>query len=100
MSDEEKLEQLKQEYMRLCHAMQSGVATLPDDPGMQPKHLRVGVNSAMVETGTIVQLLIGKGIFTEVEFFETVNKMMAQEVEAYKKRIEEKFGGKVKVNLY
>lgn len=43
------IEELRQEYASLCHAMQSGVAfKINIDPGeTMPKHLRVGVNSAM-----------------------------------------------------
>ena len=52
------------DYLKAAHAMQSGVAfKMHTDPSeTQPKHLRVGVNSAMVEQSAIAKLLIDKAL--------------------------------------
>lgn len=62
-----RLDDLRREYLRLAHAMQAGVAMWQNyDPSeTTPKHLRVGINSAMADHGALVDLLFKKGILTE-----------------------------------
>jgi hypothetical protein len=69
--------------------MQSGVAAkMGIDPSeTTPKQLRVGVNSAMVETSTIVGILIDKGIITMEEWTEKLTLGMNQEAERYEKEL-------------
>jgi hypothetical protein len=90
----------KDEYARLAHAMQSGVAyemnydhynTGPTTP----KHLRVGINAAMSDMGGLVRLLISKGVITEEEYAEAVTEKMREEVQAYEARLTERLGSKV-----
>lgn len=92
-----KVEELRQRYHNLCHAMQTGVAfKMENDPSdTSPKHLRVGVNSAMVETSTLTRLLIQKGVITEEEFYEMLCTVMEQEVELYKRWLSERFGAEI-----
>ena len=54
MSDQDR-------YVKAAHAMQSGVAVCMERGTAEttPKHLRVGVNSAMVNDAAIARLLIG-----------------------------------------
>ena len=72
------------DYFELCHAMQSGVASkmnyAPADT--EPKHLRVGVTSALVSNGALVQLLI--------EFMEC-------EVKNYEAELSAHFGRDIKL---
>lgn len=91
------IDKLKQRYLELAHAMQSGVAMMMNFSQQEtdPKHLRVGVNSAMVDSGALAGLLIEKGIITEEEYLEALNIGMQQEVDRYRQRIEEQVGGKV-----
>lgn len=72
-------------YSEAAHAMQTGVAAtmLRDPKETSPKHLRVGVNSAMVETSAIVRLLVAKGVFTLPEFTAILTSQMNEEVEKY-----------------
>jgi hypothetical protein len=88
-------------YQAACHAMQSGVAIEMTDPSRSqatdPKHLRVGVNSAMVETSALVELLIDKGVFTAVEWFEGLCRSMEREVTQYEARLEKKLGKQIKL---
>lgn len=89
----------QQRYHAACHAMQSGVAmelqTEAFKDSASPKHLRVGVNSAMVETSTIVRLLIEKGIITMDEWDKELADSMEEEVERYQQRLASLFGKRV-----
>ena len=75
-------------YMRAAHAMQSGVAmemTIPDhSASIEPKHLRVGINSALADSSGLAKLLMNKGIITELEYVCA----MADAMEAEQKRFE------------
>ena len=77
-------------YLVALHAMQSGVAAMmgrkEGSKETDPKHLRVGINSAMCEHAALVSILIEKGIFTEAEYMEK----LADEMEAEKARYEER----------
>jgi hypothetical protein len=87
----------RQRYLDAAHAMQSGVAMMmkydPDEAS--PKHLRVGVNSAMVESAVLARLLIEKGILTEDEFSERLATQMAVEADLYEQRLSELLGARV-----
>lgn len=85
----------KERYLAACHAMQSGVAQrMHQDSGeTAPKHLRVGVNSAMVQSSVLAQLLMDKGIITEQEWFSALADAMERERDSYAKLISEHLGG-------
>ena len=84
-------------YKLAAHAMQTGVAfTMDADPDeTSPKHLRIGVNAALVDAGSLGALLIKKGVITEVEYFESLADIMEKEVESYTKKLEKLTGKKV-----
>lgn len=88
---------LVEENHRLVHAMQSGVAFMMnyDTKATDPKHLRVGVNNALVEASAIVKLLVDKGICTGDEYFVILNQMLREEVDRYQKEIKEVTGTEV-----
>lgn len=86
------LQQKKQLYASLCHAMQTGVAFRDNKSDQKPKHLRVGVNSAMVETGVLAKILIDKGIVTEEEHLDALIEGMRKEVDAYRQYIADEKG--------
>ncbi len=80
----------RQRYLDACHAMQTGVQlamTRGVTNETEPKHLRVGVNAAMVEHGALLQLLIDKGVVTEDEFAEMLADKMEAEVHSYKRML-------------
>lgn len=81
-------------YTAAAHAMQSGVAAkMERDPGeTRPKHLRTGVNSAMVENSALVKLLIGKGILTDEEWAHALADGMEAEVRLYEQWLSERLG--------
>lgn len=87
----------KREYEALCHTMQSGVAMEMNysTSSTEPKHLRVGVNSALVDGAALAKLLMLKGVFTEEEYYEAIRDQMKEEVERYQDILSRKLGAKV-----
>lgn len=56
-------------YLQLAHAIQSALA-FQEQAGADkftPKHLRVGIDITKADEGSIVRLLISKGVFTSEE---------------------------------
>ena len=84
----------KERYLAAAHAMQSGVAAeMQINPkGTEPKHLRVGVNAAMVEHGALVGLLIAKGLFTLAEFEAALADGMEAEVARFEETLSAHYG--------
>lgn len=77
-----------QQCNALLHAIQSAVAYElqakgADAAGCSPKHLRVGVNNALIEHGAIVTLLIEKGVFTEAEYIKAYRDALMGELKRY-----------------
>lgn len=103
MSDEETLEDIHEEYVLLAHAMQTGVAfDMELDEGhtmgaTTPKHLRVGMNSALVSHGGLTKLLVDKGIITELEYATAMRDAMKMEVERYEKHLQDVYGADIKL---
>lgn len=83
-----------QRYVAAAHAMQSGVATKMGyyTKDVEPKSLRVGINSAMVEHAALAQLLMSKGIITEEEYLEAIAAGMEREAELYRAELSEHYG--------
>lgn len=79
------------EYRRLAHALQSGVAMTMnyDSKDTEPKHLRTGLNLALVHDDAVVRLLIAKGIFTEEEYVDSINAALQEEVTRYEQSLNE-----------
>lgn len=84
--DDKKRDELAGRYQRALHGMQAGVAldVARGASDCTPKHLRVGVNAAMVDSGALAQLLIKKGVFTEEEYLTA----LAEGAEAERARYE------------
>lgn len=92
---------MKEKYTKLLHAMQTGVGFLMERTASHvsgecsPKHLRVGVNAALIDSGALASLLLKKGIFTEDEYFESLAEYAQGDVDSYTKKLEELTGLKV-----
>lgn len=91
------IEQKQDKYRQLCHAMQTGVAySMEKNPSdTTPKHLRVGINSAMAEHAALVDLLITKGVITLDEYYDYLIKFMEREVDMYQSELETRYGAKI-----
>lgn len=88
-----------QKYLNAVHAMQSGVAAMMAySDETSPKHLRVGVNSAMCDHAALVQLLTEKGVISMPEYQERIISQMDKEVGRYERELEEKTGTKVSLH--
>lgn len=85
----EEAEKHRERYLAAAHAMQTGVAfTMHSDPKQtDPKHLRVGINAAMVEHGALVGLLLEKGLLTMEEYYKALADKMEAEVQTYAERL-------------
>lgn len=75
-------------YEQAMHGVQSGVAYEMANGGAatEPKHLRTGINSAMVNDAALARLLIAKGIITEGEYVEEVRLEANRELLRYERR--------------
>jgi hypothetical protein len=83
------LEEFLEEYRRLAHAIQTGVA-YDHQYGSQdgtPKHLRTGLNCVMSDFGSLSKLLIEKGIITEQEYYSAVLDGLKREITKYEARL-------------
>lgn len=89
MTEEQKKQAATDRWMKAAHAMQSGVAATMqiEATDTTPKHLRVGVNAAMANLGSLARLLIAKGLFTELEYLEAIADGMEQEVKSYEEKL-------------
>ncbi len=87
----------RERYLAAAHAMQSGVAgKMAIDPSeTTPKHLRTGVNSAMVEHSALVKLLVAKGVITWPEYFTALADGMEAERDKYAATLSAHYGAAV-----
>lgn len=94
MTDQERIAAARARTTAAAHAMQSGVAA-EMNAGMpaatEPKHLRVGVNMALIDSAAIARLLIRKGIITEVELAEALADQTEEEKRSYERRLSEHY---------
>jgi len=93
------IEELRAEWQASAHAMQSGIAMQLERGSTcaTPKHLRVGLNVALRDQGSLVALLIKKGLFTEAEYVEAIAAGMATEVEETERVLSQEFGVTIKL---
>ncbi len=91
----------QERYVAAAHAVQSGVkADMETDTsghagGTVPKHLRVGLNNVMSDHGSLADLLIRKGVFTEDEYLNAIADGIEREQARYEQFLTARFGSKV-----
>jgi hypothetical protein len=91
-NEDPEITALQQEYQQLLHAMQSGVKfeqELGMSDAQSPKHLRVGVNSAITQNSGLVILLVEKGVITWREYWQAQIDAFRREVAGYEQRLSE-----------
>ncbi|MEI9995129.1 MAG: hypothetical protein WDM91_11080 [Rhizomicrobium sp.] len=88
MTDAEKAAEFARRHQIAQHAMQAGVAyeIARDDHSVWPKHLRVGINTAMIDHASLVKLLVKKGVITELEYLQAIAEGMEDERARYEER--------------
>lgn len=79
----------KARYMSELKKMQTGVGFKMqfDSKETEPKHLRVGVNNALVLNGALSRLLVAKGIITDEEYYTAMADGMQDEREKYERTL-------------
>ena len=88
----------RKRYENAMHGVQTGVAFLmqKDTRETDPKHLRVGVNSALLEQAALASLLISKGIITSDEYENALAEMAEREQIMYEDKLKEHYGANIK----
>jgi hypothetical protein len=91
------VEQHRRRYENAMHAVQSGVAAKMnyDRAETTPKHLRVGVNAAMVGHAAMARLLMAKGIISEEEYAAAQADAAEAEQRMYEAWLSDQTGGNV-----
>ena len=94
--------ELERELLNRQQRCQSGVAFsyearlsgegMPPDIAKALKHLRVGVDAAMVEHAGLVKLLVDKGIITTHEYFAAEVWAFDKELERLTKEVSKRYG--------
>lgn len=79
----------KRSYENAQHAMQTGVAAMlvRGTKECDPKHLRVGINTAMSDHAALASLLIAKGVITHDEYVAAITHRMNAEAESYETQL-------------
>lgn len=87
----------RERYHSALRRMQSGVAAFMNlnSKETEPKHLRVGVNSAHVSIAALVRLLTERGLVTELDYFRFVAEEMEREVKGYEEQLSVRTGAEV-----
>jgi hypothetical protein len=93
-ADKKRFDELYDEYVRQGHAVQSGVAMrLQLDPTFATtKDMRTGIDTSKADMGGLVELLIQKGIFTDIEYMEAIVASMRAERERWEADIGARLG--------
>lgn len=79
------------DYERHAHRVQTAIAALMaygSARSTEPKHLRVGIDTARADQGGLATLLIAKGIFTESEYISALTVAMKQEADSYERLVQ------------
>lgn len=96
MADEPKTDLT---YLEALHAIQTGIAYSLGRGGHEgdPKHLRTGIDSALVNDAALARLLVKKGVFTLDEYTEEIRLEACREVDRREAAIFEMTGAVVKL---
>lgn len=81
-------------YEAAMHAVQSGVKAeheLGSDDG-SPKHLRVGINSAIIQTTALVRLLVDAGAFSRADWWRALADETHRERQRYEAELSDRLG--------
>lgn len=86
-------------FAELAHAIQTGVAYdhAAGSKDGTPKHLRTGINLALVQHAAIVKLLIAAGVCTEQQYHEACIAELEAEVARYEARLAKRYGKTIRL---
>jgi hypothetical protein len=93
-ADRVRWDALFEEYLKHAHGVQTGIGMkLELDPTFgTAKDIRTGLDTSKSDMGGLVNLLITKGIFTDVEYMEAVVASMKQERERWEEEVSQMLG--------
>jgi hypothetical protein len=83
-------------YHEAAHKMQTGVRLLlgaGQDVGVSAKHVRVGINSAMVEHSALALILLRNKVISREDYLEALAEAMESEAASYETRVQKIFPG-------
>lgn len=95
------MKELFDKYMALVHAVQTGVKICIEsniNNNHTPKHLRVGINSALVDQSAVASLLIKKGVFTQEEHMEALVEAWQEEKDRYTEEVSTYFNRPIELH--
>ncbi len=83
----------QERYYKALHAVQTGVGYLMERTTREtdPKHLRVGVNSSLINSSALAKLLIDKGLITQDEYEAVLADFAEAEKASYEKAVNDVF---------
>jgi hypothetical protein len=93
---QDRMARARRRYLDAMHAVQTGVLFALTRRGVEderilgdcsPKHLRTGINGALVDQGSLAGLLIRKGLIDEVEYHEAIADGAEQEKARYEREL-------------
>ena len=93
-----KTQEYFDEYKRHMGRVQSGILAKMmrwpsfNDMCCNPKHIRVGIDSAMVSDRAMFDLLVAKGVFTEEEYAKALRDSAKREADTHEKELGFKLG--------
>jgi len=95
----EREKELAEEIQKLQYAMQTGIMYMVEKGSKtcQPKHMRTGINSALIFNGSVVRLLVEKGLITREEYAEAAVADLRAEVKRYESELSEIFKSNIKL---
>jgi len=85
--------ELRARYLEALHKVQTGIqmllnAPLADYHECEPKHLRVGISSALVDSAALQKVLLDKGVITEEELAKALAELAEREAADYEIRVQ------------
>jgi hypothetical protein len=89
-----------EEAHAILHALQSGIAAKIDiglSAGETPKHLRVGVDNAIIMLSALQKALQDKGIILEDEFLDAYLFLLREEQERVEAELSKHMGVEIKL---
>ncbi len=100
---DEQLKDLQTRIVTASHRIQCAIAAemghaeanLKIHRPTEPKHLRTGINLALVGNAALAQLLMDKGVFTQEEYLTEVAVAHEKEVARCEAELSQLFGRKV-----
>lgn len=103
----ENTKRYQERYLSAMHAVQTGVKMVLQYEKMDEeytgacsrKHLRVGINSAMIDSAALAKTLIDAGVINEEDYFLNLAELAEAEKLKYEEELFELGGRNVKVTL-